>query len=219
VSYLAGVQGIRQFLDIGAGLPTACNTHEAAQSIAPESRVVYVDKDPMVLYYARALLASSPQGATAYVDADLRDIATIRTQAAQILDFTQPVAIMLVAVLDHVPGLDQARRILSRLLAAVPPGSFLVISHLASDIDPGETAEMIRRLNEHLAEDSYTGRPREVIARFFDGLDLVTPGAVKVSQWHPQSEMEARAHTSMWGGVARRSPARSGPSRGLMPLE
>jgi hypothetical protein len=204
VSYLAGVGGIRQFLDIGAGLPAARNTHEVAQSIAPESRVVYADNDPMVLSHARALLASSPQGATAYVDADLRDIATILTQAAQILDFTQPVAIMLLAVLDHLPGLDQARRILARLLAAVPPGSFLVISHAASDIDPGETAEMIGRLNQHLAEDSYVGRPREAIARFFDGLDLVRPGVVKVTQWHPRSEMEARARTSMWGGVARK---------------
>jgi hypothetical protein len=203
VSYLAGEQGIRQFLDIGAGLPAARNTHQIAQSIAPESRVVYVDNDPMVLSHARALLTSGP-GTIAYVDADLRDTATILTQASEILDLTQPVAIMLLAVLDHIPGLDEIRRSLARLLAAVPPGSFLVISHTASDIDPEPVAEMIGRLNEHLAEGNYVGRPREVVARFFDGLDLVAPGVVKVTQWHPRSEMETEAATSLWGGVARK---------------
>ena len=210
VSYLAGEQGIHQFLDIGAGLPAARNTHEVAQSVAPASRVVYVDNDPMVLSHARALLASSPQGATAYVEADLRDTATVLTRAAQVLDFTQPVAVMLLAVLDHIPGLDQARQILARLLAAVPPASILVLSHAASDIDPDEMAEMIGRLNEHLAEGSYVGRPREAVDRFFDGLDLVRPGVVKVTQWRPRLEMEARARTSMWGGVARK-PGPSGP--------
>jgi hypothetical protein len=203
VSYLADVQGVRQFLDIGAGLPAACNTHEVAQSIAPASRIVYVDNDPMVLSHACALLTSSPQGVIAYVDADLRDTATILTQAAEVLDFTQPVAIMLLAVLDLIPDLDQAQRIVARLLAAVPPGSFLVISHAASDIDPEETAEMIRRLNEHLAEANHVGRPHDTVTQFFDGLDLVGPGVVKVTQWHPQSEMEARRPTSLWGGVAR----------------
>jgi hypothetical protein len=204
VSYLADVQGVRQFLDIGAGLPAACNTHEVAQSIAPASRVVYVDNDPMVLSHARALLTSRPQGVIAYVDADLRDTATILAQAAEVLDFTRPVAIMLLAVLDLIPDLDQAHRIVARLLAAVPPGSFLVISHAASDIDPEETAEMIRRLNEHLAEGNHVGRPHDTVTRFFDGLDLVGPGVVKVTQWHPQSEMEARGSASLWGGVARK---------------
>ncbi len=202
VSYLAGERGIRQFLDIGAGLPAWPNTHEVAQSIAPQSRIVYVDNDPMVLSHARALLSSTSQGVTAYVDADLRDTATVLTQAAEALDFTRPVAILLLAVLDHIPDLDQARRIVARLLAAVPPGSFLVISHTASDIDPGETAEMIGRLNEHLAEGNYVGRPRDVVAQFFDGLDPVAPGVVKVTQWHPRSGLEARGPASLWGGVA-----------------
>ncbi len=149
VSYLAGGRGIRQFLDIGVGLPTACNTHEVAQRIAPESRIVYVDNYPMVLSHARAA-DQRPAGVTSYVEADLRDPAIILAQAAEALDFTQPVAVMLLAILDYIPGLDQVRRILARLLAAVPPGSFLVISHAASDLDPGETAEMTRRLNEHL---------------------------------------------------------------------
>jgi len=216
VSYLAGQAAVRQFLDIGAGLPTAPNTHEVAQSIAPESRVIYVDNDPMVLSHGRALVTGSPQGVTAYVDADLRDPDAILTQAAQTLDFTQPVAILLLAVMDHIPGLDQARQIVARLLAAVPPGSFLVISHTASDIDPAETAEMIRRLNEHLAEASCVGRPHDVVTRFFDGLDLVAPGVVRVAQWHPRSEIESAMTTSLWGGVARKPgacPRNQAPAR------
>jgi O-methyltransferase involved in polyketide biosynthesis len=205
VSYLAGDQGIRQFLDIGAGLPTACNTHEIAQSIAPASRIVYVDNDPMVVCHARALLSSTPQGITACVGADLRDTAAVLTQAAEDLDFTRPVAIMLLAVLDHLPDLDQALRIVARLMAAVPPGSFLVISHAASDIDPDEAAEMIGCLNQHLAEGNYIGRPRDVVARFFDGLELVEPGVVKVTQWHPRSWLEARGPASLWGGMARQA--------------
>ena len=204
VTYLTAQRGIRQFLDIGAGLPAWPNTHEIAQSIAPQSRIVYVDNDPMVLSHARALLSSTPQGITAYVDADLRDTAAVLTRAAQALDFTRPVAIMLLAILDYIPDLDQARYIVARLLAAVPPGSFLVISHAASDIDPGKTAEMIGRLNEHLAEGNYVGRPRDAVARFFDGLDLVAPGVVKVTRWHPRSGMEARGPASLWGGVARK---------------
>jgi O-methyltransferase involved in polyketide biosynthesis len=204
VTYLAGECGIVQFLDIGAGLPTACNTHEVAQSIAPASRIVYVDNDPMVLSHARALLTGTSRGITAYVEADLRDADAVLTQAAEALDFTRPVAVLLLAVLDHIPDLDQARRIVARLLAAVAPGSFLVISHAASDIDPGETAEMIDRLNEHLAEGNYVGRPREVIAQFFDGLVPVAPGVVKITQWHPQSGLEARGPACVWGGVARK---------------
>ena len=204
VSYLASVQGIRQFLDIGTGLPAACNTHEVAQSIAPASRIVYVDNDPMVLSHAQALLTSGPHGVTAHLDADLRDTATILTQATEVLDFTQPVAVMLLAILDYIPDLDETRRILARLLAAVAPGSFLVISHAASDIDPEEMAEMIRRMNGHLAEGNHVGRPRDVVTRFFDGLDLVRPGVVKITRWHPRSEIESAMTTSLWGGVARK---------------
>jgi O-methyltransferase involved in polyketide biosynthesis len=207
VSFLAAEQGVRQFLDIGAGLPTVCNTHEIAQSIAPASRVVYVDNDPMVVCHAQALLSSTPQGITACVGADLRDTAAVLTQAAEDLDFTRPVAVMLLAVLDHIPDLDQARGAVARLMAAVPAGSFLVISHAASDIDTEEAAEMIGCLNRHLAERNYVGRPRDVVARFFDGLELAEPGVVKVTQWHPRSWMEARGPTSLWGGVARRADA------------
>jgi len=204
VRYLAAQQGIRQFLDIGTGLPTANNTHEVAQAVAPECRIVYVDNDPLVLSHARALLTSSPEGVTAYLDADLRDTYEILERAAGILDFAQPVAIMLLAILHYIPDLDAARRIVARLTGAVAPGSYLAISHAASDISPEEMAEMIRRMNEHLAEGNHVGRPRHVVAQFFDGLDLVEPGVVKVTEWHPASAVEAEGPTSLWGGVARK---------------
>jgi hypothetical protein len=204
VRYLAAEQGIRQFLDIGTGLPTANNTHEVAQSIAPECRIVYVDNDPLVLSHARALLTSSPEGVTAYLDADLRDTHEIIERAAGTLDFAQPVAVMLLAILHYIPDLDEAQRIVARLVGAVPPGSYLAISHAASDISPEEMAEMIRRMNEHLAEGNHVGRPRHVVAQFFDGLDLAEPGVVKVTEWRPASAVEAEGPTSLWGGVARK---------------
>ena len=163
VRYLAAEIGIRQFLDIGTGLPTANNTHEVAQAVAPESRIVYVDNDPLVLSHARALLTSSPEGVTAYLDADLRDTDRILKLAADTLDFSQPVAIMLLAILHYIPDLDQAQQIVARLVSGVPSGSYLVISHAASDISPHEMAEMFRRMNEHLPEDSqHVGRPPPV---------------------------------------------------------
>jgi len=204
VRYLAAGAGIRQFLDIGTGLPTANNTHEVAQSVAPESRIVYVDNDPLVLSHARALLTSSPEGATAYLDADLRDTESILDLAAGTLDFARPVAIMLLAILHYIPDTGEAHRIVARLVDAVPSGSYLAISHAASDISPVEMAEMIRRMNEHLAEGNHVGRPRQVVARFFDGLELVEPGVVKVTQWRPASAVEAGGPTSLWGGVARK---------------
>ena len=204
VRYLAAEADIRQFLDIGTGLPTASNTHEVAQSVAPESRVVYVDNDPLVLSHARALLSSSPEGVTDYLDADLRDTDTIIEQAADTLDFTRPVAIMLLAILHYIPDLDEAQRIVARLVSAIPSGSYLAISHAASDISPEAMAEMIRRMNEHLAEGNHVGRTRAVVASFFDGLDVLDPGVVKVTEWRPRSEMEAEGPTSLWGGVARK---------------
>ena len=204
VRYLTAEAGIRQFLDLGTGLPTASNTHEVAQSAAPESRVVYVDNDPLVLSHARALLTSSPEGVTAYLDADLRNTDQILEQAAGTLDFGQPVGIMLLAILHYIPELDEARRIVARLLGAVAPGSYLTISHAASDISPEAMAEMIRRMNQHLAEGNHVGRTRQVVAGFFDGLDLLEPGVVKVTEWRPESEIEAGGPTSLWGGVARK---------------
>jgi hypothetical protein len=215
VRYLAAEAGIRQFLDIGTGLPTASNTHEVAQSVAPDSRIVYVDNDPLVLAHARALLTSRPEGATAYLDADLRDVDEILEQAAGTLDLTQPVGVMLLAILHYIPDLDQARRIMARLVSAIPSGSFVTISHAASDISPEAMAEMIKRMNQHLAEANHVGRTRDVVAGFFDGLDLLEPGVVKVTQWRPASDVEAGGPTSMWGGVGRKPlpvqrPAASG---------
>jgi O-methyltransferase involved in polyketide biosynthesis len=204
VRFLAAEAGLRQFLDIGTGLPTASNTHEVAQSVAPESRIVYVDNDPLVLSHARALLSSSPEGVTSYLDADLRDTDRILELAAATLDFSQPVAIMLLAILHYIPDLDQAQRIVARLVSAVPSGSYLTISHAASDISPDEMAEMIRRMNEHLAEGNHVGRSRDVIARFFADVDLVEPGVVKVTEWRPASAVEAEGPTSLWGGVGRK---------------
>jgi len=204
VRYLAGPAGLRQFLDIGTGIPAANNTHEVAQAVAPESRVVYVDNDPLVLAHARALMASGPKGITDYLDADVRDTAAILDRAAATLDFSRPVAVMLLAILHYIPDLDEARAIVARLVTAVPPGSYITISHCASDIDTVQMAELIRRMNEHLAEACHVGRTREVVTQFFDGLDLLEPGVVKVTRWRPGSELEASGPTSLWGGVARK---------------
>ena len=153
---------------------------------------------------AGALLTSSPEGVTAYLDADLRNTDQILEQAAATLDFGRPVGIMLLAILHYIPDLAQARRIVARLLAAIPSGSYLTISHAASDISPEAMAEMIRRMNKHLAEGNHVGRTREVVTGFFDGLELLEPGVVKVTEWRPRSELEAQGPTSLWGGVGRK---------------
>jgi len=181
VSKLAG-DGIRQFLDIGTGLPTADNTHEVAQRLAPDSRIVYVDNDPLVLAHARALLTSSPEGRTAYLDADLRDPAKILAQAAQTLDFSQPVAVLLVAVLHFVQDSDDPYSIVTTLKDAVPPGSYLAILHGASDVGHKDMPEAQRRYNEQ-ASARFNARDREHVGRFFDGLELTGPGLVNLSRW------------------------------------
>ncbi len=205
VRYLTETEGIRQFLDIGTGLPTANNTHEVAQAAAPESRIVYVDNDPLVLAHARALLTSSPEGATAYLDADLRDTGKILSQAAETLDFGQPVAIMLIAILHYIPDADDAREIVARLLGAVPPGSFLAVSHAGSDLFPAEIAAFEKSLNEHLPGERHMARPRAAVERFFDGTELLAPGVVRVSEWRPDSAAEGAIPTTLWGGVGRKS--------------
>src|SRR5579862_1020688 len=177
VRYLAGQAGIRQFLDIGTGIPTANNTHEVAQRIAPESRIVYVDHDPVVLAHAKQLLTSTPQGACAYLDGDLRDPSAILADAAQTLDLGQPVAVMLIAVMHFVADDAEAGAIVQRLMGACAPGSFLTITHAASDIDAEQMAEMVRRLNESTAEKT-TLRDRAGVTRLFDGLEPVEPGVI-----------------------------------------
>ena len=203
VHYLAEA-GLRQFLDIGTGIPSANNTHEVAQRVAPGSRVVYVDNDPIVLAHARALLVGDPAGATDYLDADLRDTAKILEHAAQVLDFSRPVGVMMVAVLHLIGPEDDPYGIVRQLMAAVPPGSYLLLSHVASDIEPEKMAEMGKRLNRLLAQRGWYRNQAEV-AGFFAGLDLVEPGIVPVQQWRPDSEVESARRSAMWGGVARKT--------------
>ena len=206
VRHLAGAAGIRQFLDIGTGLPAADNTHEVSQAVAPESKVVYVDNDPLVLAHARALLTSRPEGVTAYLDADLRDTDTILEHAAKTLDFTRPVGIMLLAMLHYIPDLNEARQIVTLLMGAVPAGSFLVISHAGTDLLPEDVAAFETSLNAHLpAQQQHVARPHDEVAGFFDGLQLVDPGVVRVSEWRPDSPQEAATPTILWGGVGQKA--------------
>jgi hypothetical protein len=205
VRYLAVEAGIRQFLDVGTGLPSASNTHEVAQAAAPESRIVYVDNDPIVLAHARALLTSDPQGATAYLDADARDTGRILTGAAGLLDFSEPVAVMLIAILQLVTDDDDPYQLVAELTAAVPSGSFLVITHVAGDMGrmtPG-ALEAARRLSE-LLPLRVNPRSQAQVTKFFDGLELVEPGVVPIQQWRPASDDESAARAALWGGVARK---------------
>ena len=204
VRFLASEAGIRQFLDIGTGIPSASNTHEVAQSVAPESRIVYVDNDPIVLSHARALLASDPAGATDYIDADLRDPQQILASAAQLLDVGRPVAVMLIAILQHLGDEDDPYKIVATLLGAMPPGSYLALAHPAKDIEAASMAKMADSLNQTMAE-KVTHRDRPAVTRFFDGLELVEPGIVQASKWRPASEAEAASPAALWAGVARKA--------------
>jgi S-adenosyl methyltransferase len=203
VRFLAAEAGIRQFLDIGTGIPTANNTHEVAQRIAPESRIVYADNDPIVLAHAKALLTSTPAGACAYLDADLRDPDTILAAAADTLDFGQPVAVMLIAVMHFIGDDAEATTIMNRLTGACAPGSFVALSHAASDIDAEQMAEMVRRLNQTSAEKT-TLRDRAGVTRLFDGLELAEPGVIRAAEWRPDSAAEAATPAALWAGVARK---------------
>ncbi|MEV4496339.1 SAM-dependent methyltransferase [Micromonospora arborensis] len=185
VRFLAGEAGIRQFLDVGTGLPTADNTHQVAQRVNPQSRVVYVDNDPMVLAHARALLVGSPEGLTRYVHADLREPPAVLRQAGDHLDLGQPVAVLLFGVLGHVGDDDEAVGIIRTLLDAVPSGSYLALS------DGTDTSEAVveshRQYNESGALPYHLRSP-ERIARFFDGLELVEPGLVPFTHWRPEQD-------------------------------
>jgi hypothetical protein len=202
VRYLAAECGIRQFLDIGTGIPTANNTHEVAQSVAPQSRIVYVDNDPVVLLHAQALLASDPAGACDYVDADLRDPEKILSVAGQTLDFSEPVAVMLIAILHLIPDQDDPYGIVGKLMAAVPSGSYLALSHPASDIAATVMSKAATRLNR-LMSQRVTLRTREEVARFFDGAALAEPGIVQPPRWRPDGPVPV-SDISIWCGVARK---------------
>lgn len=186
VRFLAGEAGIRQFLDIGAGLPTADNTHEVAQRVAPECRVVYVDNDPLVLVHARALLASTPQGVTDYVHADLRDPGDVLAGAARTLDLTAPVAVTMLGVLWHVLDDDEAGSILGRLTGVLAPGSYLAIAHPTLEVTGEKMAAAIRYWNAHGTPPGRHRTPAE-LARLLDGLVLVDPGVVSSTRWRPEA--------------------------------
>jgi len=209
VRYLTVEAGIRQFLDIGTGLPTSPNVHEVAQEIAPESRVVYADNDPIVLAHARALLTSSHQGKTAYVDADLKDPGGILSSPAlrDTLDLNRPVGLMLIAIMHFVPDQDEPYAIVRSLLDALPSGSYLALSHLTGDLDP----DVWPGVAAALAKGGATLRVRSFpeIRRFFDGLDLIDPGVELVTRWRPDpgtdpATQPADAAVSLYAALARK---------------
>ncbi len=203
VRHLADEQGVRQFLDVGTGLPTADNTHEVAQRAAPDARIVYVDNDPIVLAHADALLSGTPEGRTVYLNADLYAPETILEAAADTLDLSRPVALMILNTLGHVADHDQARDLVSRLMAGLPSGSHLVIS------DSTATSEgMIAASEAYNASGAVPYYVRSVgeIAAFFDGLDLVAPGVVRVPEWRPDHRNPAYAASAVdaYCGVGRK---------------
>ncbi|GHH42769.1 SAM-dependent methyltransferase [Streptomyces candidus] len=203
IRHLAENEGIRQFLDIGTGLPTADNTHQVAQRAAPDSKIVYVDNDPLVLAHARALLTSTPEGETAYIDANLYEPEAILKAAAETLDFSRPVALVILNTLGHVADHGQARTLVSRLMAGLPSGSHLVISDSTST-SPGMIAAS-EAYNKSGAVP-YHVRTVEEISNFFDGLDLVEPGIVEVTRWRPDSDDPSGAPVAVdaYGGVGRK---------------
>lgn len=195
VRYLAAEAGVRQFLDIGAGIPAANSTHEVAQSIAPGALVCYVDRDPVVFSHARSLLASGPHGNTSYFEADVRDTGKVLAEAATLLDLSQPVAVVLMAILQFIPDGEDPYRIVGTLLDAMPPGSFLVLSHLASDLGNPASPAPDGPLGQLLARP-VTRRSHDGVSRFFSGLRLLPPGLVRLPEWRP--------------GPARTDPAQAG---------
>ena len=186
VRYLAGEAGIRQFLDVGTGLPTVDNTHQVAQRVAPECRIVYVDNDPLVLLHARALLVGTREGATDYIDGDVRDPQAILRRAAQTLDFTRPVAIMMLGILPFIGEDDEARSIINQLLAAVPAGSYVAATHSTSEATGDRVIDAVRQWNQVPGTVPYHLRDPARIAGFFDGLELIEPGVVSCPRWHPE---------------------------------
>ncbi|GAA3393337.1 SAM-dependent methyltransferase [Cryptosporangium minutisporangium] len=210
IRYLTADAGVRQFLDVGTGLPTANNTHDIAQTIAPEARIVYVDNDPLVLVHARALLTSAPRGRTAYLDADLRDPDSIlgHEQLPEILNFGEPVGLVLAAILHFIADADDPARLVRHYLDALPRGSYLVLSHAAcDDMDPA-TAEAVAAAATSNASGAFQLRTHDQISRFFDGLTLVPPGLTSTATWRADHEPEPRPadeEVSTWAGVAYKS--------------
>jgi S-adenosyl methyltransferase len=203
VRYLTAEEGVRQFLDIGTGLPAADNTHEIAQQAAPESRIVYVDNDPLVLTHARALLTSDPAGVCDYVDADLQHPDQIMTAVARTLDLSRPVAVLLLGVLGHVSDDTQAPAIVRDLMDRAAPGSYLI---LADSIDTGDAHVAAAEHYAAAGAIPYRLRSPGQIASFFDGLELLEPGLVSVERWRPDPAAVPPVHVDTLGGVARKKP-------------
>lgn len=207
VRHLVTEVGIQQFLDVGTGLPTADNTHEVAQQAAPDARIVYVDHDPLVLAHARELLTSSPQGATRYLDADIREADKILSGASEILDLSRPVALLLMGVLGHVVDDAEARSVVANLLDPLPPGSYLVICD-------GSEGEAVSEAEQEYADTGavpYRNRTAAQVVEFFDGLELIEPGFVSVSLWRPDQPddlsaigADALEPVNAFAGVARK---------------
>ncbi|NMO56957.1 SAM-dependent methyltransferase [Actinoplanes sp. TBRC 11911] len=204
VRHLVSDAGIRQFLDVGTGLPTADNTHEVAQRIAPETRIVYADNDPLVLTHARALLTSTPAGATDYIDADARDTSAILAAAAKTLDFEKPVAVMLLGVLNFIGDDEEAVGIVRRLMAAVPSGSYLAIAHPTTEVRPEESAAAAKQWNE-TATPPITLRSKAQLLDYFDGLSVLDPGVVTCTKWRPEpGDPTAGTDVYQFCGLARK---------------
>ncbi|MFG2502253.1 SAM-dependent methyltransferase [Streptomyces sp. NPDC048441] len=201
VRFLTADCGVRQFLDIGTGLPTLANTHEIAQRIAPEARIVYVDNDPIVLVHARSLLTGTPQGATDYIDADIQHPDSVMEGAAATLDLDRPVAVMMLGILNFVLDTGEAQEIVRRIMASVPSGSYLALTHPTTDTDLGGegNVEAMRFWNEN-ATPPITARSRAEISAFFDGLDLLTPGLVSCAHW--RAETDSGPTLPQFGAVA-----------------
>lgn len=201
VEFMARGCKIRQFLDIGTGIPAPDNTHEVAQRFWPDSRIVYVDNDPVVLSHARALLTSTPQGACAYVDADLRDTGTILEQAAGTLDFSKPVGLLLLAVLHFIPDNDDPAGIVAALTNALAPESLVAISHLTADFAPAQIAAAVKAYNTQTSVP-VTARTHDEVTALFGGLLPVRPGLVPVSQWRPALADESCPPLDLYAGLA-----------------
>lgn len=205
--YLAGPAGVRQFLDIGTGLPTANNTHEVAQRVAPVSRVLYVDNDPLVMVHARALLTSTGEGITDYIQADLRHPQAILNapQLRDTLDLSKPVALMLIAVLHFIPGEGNARPLVQELMNALPSGSYLAATHFTLDFMSPADQDTYRELLASGASDIWP-RDRDEFTALFDGLEIIDPGIALVSQWGPEDKKDPEdpSRISIWSGVARK---------------
>jgi hypothetical protein len=204
VRHLVADAGIRQLLDIGTGLPTVNNTHEVAQATAPECRIVYVDNDPLVLVHARALLTSTAEGVTDYLDADVRDPERILHEAARTLDFTRPVALMLLGIINYITDTAEAHAVVNRLLDALPSGSYLAMSHPTAEVHGEAVEASMRRWNDSGAAPIRT-RSRQELTRFFDGLELLEPGVVSCSLWRPDPmHLGIRAEVHQYCGVGHK---------------